>query len=91
MKFCVWSSASISLQAYECDNEEDTCLRQKELMYWSSMCYWVPANTINFVTIIFVMIYKLKSLKKNTVECILYVYIYSYLLGNVTGIAKVRS
>ena len=24
-------------QAYECDNEEETCLRQKEQMYWSSM------------------------------------------------------
>ena len=24
------------LQAYECDTEEQTCLRQKELMYWSS-------------------------------------------------------
>lgn len=29
----------LEVLAYECDNEEDTCLRQKELMYWSIVLY----------------------------------------------------
>jgi len=34
---------TFDLLAYECDNEEQTCLRQKEQMYWSIIFYLVQS------------------------------------------------